>query len=138
MAEKRVNKSKEELLQEIEKKRKYDNTMRLAKAIFPLLSKQKTVYDAQTALQAISGFITYDMQKKADKLRVSDLEIDLSKEESSEIKKAMIAILVEVNNEPAKETSDFMLLLSNVLGNYGTQEFLKKPMKSIKMEDIIK
>jgi hypothetical protein len=134
---KKEPKSKGQIIDEIKSKQNVEKQKSLVRAIFPLLSKNKSIYDAQTALNAVSGFISFGIDKKIAEFKVSEIEIDLSKEEDSEIKKSVVKILDLIKDEDAKALSILLEKLGNSFAQFGAAEFLKNPMKKIKVEDIV-
>lgn len=133
----RVNKKKEELIAEIERKQRIDNDKDLVKKMFPLIANMKTIYDAQTALSALSGFIVYGIDKKMSGIKVHELSIDLSKEEASEVKTAVMNLQTLLINEDAKTASALLKRFGDTLAQYSAKEYMKSPMKKLKITDII-
>lgn len=134
---KRINKSKEQITADLEHKSKVEREKTLVKLIFPALGTQKTVYDAQTVLGALSGFIKVEIDKKSASLAVKDLPIDLSKEDDSEIKSAILTLIDMLALENAKDMSVLLERFGNILAQYSANEFMKQPINTIKIEDII-
>lgn len=134
---KRVNKTKEQLTAQIEHKSKVEREKTLVKLIFPALATQKTVYDGQTVLGALSGFIKVEIDKKSASLLVKDLPIDLSKEEDSEIKSAISTLIGMLALENAKDMSVLLERFGNILAQYSANEYMKQPINTIKIENIV-
>lgn len=136
MAPKRVNKSKPEILSEMAQRAKVEKFKDMGRRIFPLL-KTETIYDGQTVLDAVSGYIKFELAVKEQSLKLNDLLVDFSKEPEGEILEAMKAIKVELQQESAKDVADFLELMGRTFSSYASSEFLKKPMSDLKVEDII-
>ncbi len=134
---KRVNKTKEQLEAEMKHLQKINREKSLVKLMYPLIQNQKSIYDAQTVLQALSGFIKFEMDKKLLTYIVKDLPIDLSKEEASEIKTAMLALLGLLELENAKDTSELLKRFGDTLAQFSAKKFMEKPMSEITITDII-
>jgi hypothetical protein len=134
---KRINKSKEEISEDIKHAEKVAHMKEVVKAIYPLLEGQDTIYDGQTVVNALSGFITAHIEKKVLDIKMSDLEIDLSKEEPSKIKSSIVDIIALMQNESAQELTETLERLGRALSQYSANTFMKKPMAEIKIEDIV-
>lgn len=134
--QKRVNKSKPEILGEMAQRAKVEKFKDMGRRVFPLL-KTETIYDAQTVLDAVSGYIKFELAVKEQSLKLNDLLVDFSKEPKGEILDAMDAIKVELQQESAKDVADFLELMGRTFSSYASSEFLKKPMTDLKVEDII-
>lgn len=133
----RVNKTKTEIALEMGKQERVKQNIAIVKSIFPFISDLASVYDAQTALSALAGFITLDLQKKNNELKVSDLNIDLSKEKDSVIKDSVQNILGLVVNENAKDVATLLQRFSDTLAQFSAKEYMKQPMKVITVEDFV-
>lgn len=134
----RVNKTKTEIALEMGKQERVKQEIALVKSIFPFIQDLASVYDAQTALSALSGFITFDLQKKNDALKVSDLNVDLSKEEASVIKDSVQNILGLIVNENARDAASLLKRFADTLAQFSANEYMKQPMKIISVEQIVK
>lgn len=137
MKQPRVNKPKEQLISEAKHVEKVNREKTLVKMMFPHVATQKTIYDAQTALSALSGFIKFGTDTVLGKLTVKDLKIDLSKEESSEVKTAILNIMGLIELENAKEMAGLLERFGNTLAQYSANQFMKKPMSDITIDDIV-
>ena len=135
--EKRENKSKEQIAAQLKQAEKVKRDKILVKLMFPFLTDMKTVYDAQTALMALSGYINAELTNRIEKLKINDLRLDLSKEEVSEIKDTMIKLMGQLETENAEDMADLLERFSNILPQIGAREFLKGPMSTLKIEDIV-
>ncbi len=136
MTPKRINKSKDQISDEIAYNAKLFRFKNMAARVFPLLLTD-SVYDAQTALDAVSGFAKAELSEKEASFKINDLSLDFSAQPKGKITDTMNAIKVELQEENAKEVSDFLELFSRTFSSYGTNQFLKKPMSDIKASDII-
>lgn len=134
---KRVNKSKEEIAAEMKHKAVVSQQKELVKKIFAAIANQDTVFDGQTVLQALSGFIKYELSQKEATLKINDLLIDLSKQPKGKITKAIAELKVELQNENAKDTAQLLERFGNTLGQYSAATFMKNKMSKIKIEDIL-
>lgn len=136
MATKRVNKTKDEIAKEMAHNAKVEKQKALARRMFPLLEVE-TIYDGQTALNALSGYIKFEMAVRESKLKINDLLLDLKKEPDTQITKVMEALKAEFQDEPAKELSELMERMANTLQSFIARKYVNNPMSEIKMEDIV-
>ena len=72
---KQIHKKKEELLAEAKHLQKIEREKTLVKMMFPHIENQKTIYDAQTVLQALSGFIKLGIEQKTAEIKIKDIKI---------------------------------------------------------------
>jgi len=135
-APKRVNKTKDEIAKEMAYKAKVENQKALARRMFPLLEVE-SIYDGQTALNALSGYIKFEMAVRESKLKVNDLLLDLKKEPDTQITKVMEALKTEFQDEPAKELSELMERMAKTLEAFIARKYINNPMSEIKLEDIV-
>lgn len=133
----RTNKTKDQIAAEIAHVQKVNRDKTLVKLMFPLIEGQKSVYDAQTVVNALSGFIKARLDEKAAELLIKDLNLDLSKEEDSLIKTAILNLIDMLAIEKAKDTASLLERLGNTFAQFGANEYLKQPMSVIKITDII-
>ena len=134
---KRENKNKAQIEAEMKQQQKVKNDKILVKLLFPFIENMKSIYDAQTALSAMSGYIKASFISKTDEIRVKDLTVDLSKEEDTEITTAMKHILEQLQEERAEDMTDLLDRFANILPKIGANEFLKGPMSTLKITDIL-
>lgn len=134
---KKENKSKAQIAAEIKQAEKVKRDKILVKLMFPFLENMKTIYDAQTALGALSGYIKADLANITSDLKVKDLVVDLSKEEDTEITHAMKNILEQLQEENAEDMTDLLQRFADILPKIGANEFLKGPMSTLKITDIV-
>ena len=137
MPKPRVNKTKDQIAEQLKYTQKIDRERSLCKSIWPLIDHQASIYDAQTALNALSGFITAYIQKKIDDIKVEDLALDLSKEPDNEIKQAVVEMIGLLGPENAKDTASLLERYGKTLAQYGANQYLKNPMSVLKIEDIV-
>lgn len=137
MKPKRVNKSKAQIEESMKQTAKVLHEKDLAKKIWKFLENQDTIYDAQTVLNAASGFIQFEIAKKADELKVSECAFDLSQEKETKMKKAILDIAELIKDEKAKDTAAFLERFAKTLAMYGANQYLKNDMKVLKITDII-
>lgn len=134
---KRVNKTKPEILEEMRRKDKVNREKALCKLIWPHIENQETIYDAQTVLNALSGYITFNLQKKQDEIKVSDINLDFSKEPESKLKVAIVELSRLLSLESAKDTASLLERFGKTLAQYAAAQYLKNPMKDLNMGEII-
>ena len=135
---KRVNKKKDEIVADMKHKEKVARDIMVAKLLFSFMKDLPTIYDAQTALNAMSGYIKWELKKKTTEFKVKDLGIDLKDEPESEIKTVVASFIGQLENENAEEMGDFLEKYAGILSKYGSAKYLENPMSIIKMEDLIK
>lgn len=133
----RINKNKEELVADIERKQRIEQDKKLVTLMFPLVAGMKTIYDAQTALSALSGFITYGIEEKMLGIKLNEISIDLSKEKTSEVKTAVLHLQKLLINEDAKHIASLLKRFGDTLAQYSAKEYMKNPMKKLKVTDIV-
>lgn len=133
----RKNKSKDEILAEMERNTNVAHQKTLARVLFPLLSEQETIYDAQTAVAALAGYIKLEIEKKAAQTSIRDLPVDFSKEKDSLIKSAMTNMLDAIQGENAEKAIALLERIGSGLGQYAAGKYMKNPMKIIEMDDFI-
>lgn len=131
------NKQKQELVNEAKRMAYINKQKDLARKIFPFIQSQKTVYDAQTALTAVSGYIKEQLTKKIQETKVSDLKVEMANEKQKEIKAAMDGILAAVQDDEAENVEKILLMMSDKLAQYGANKFLKQPMSEVSVKDFI-
>ena len=134
---KRVPKSKDELKMQMKHMQKIERQKKVARLIFPLLSPLKTIYDAQTVVMALSGFIKAEIANKMVDLKVIDLDIDFSKEKKGELKDVVVKLHEILETENADDMVAILERFGNGLGQYSSKKFMESPMSVIKMEDFI-
>lgn len=135
--EPRKNKSKEEIVADIKHQQKVAHIKELVKIIYPSLEKVDSVYDAQTTVNALSGFITALIEKKVAEIKLKDIQIDLSKEEDSKIKSAILEIIGLVPEESAQELSETLERLGTTLQSFIVNKHMKEPVSTIKIDDLV-
>lgn len=136
MSTKRVNKSKPEILNEMAQRAKVEKFKDMGKRLFPLLTTD-TIYDAQTALEAVSGYIKFELSIKEASFKLNDLPLDFSKETKSKVTDVMNAIKVELQEENAKDCAEFLELFGRTFSSLAVKKYLENPMSEVKVEDII-
>jgi len=137
MPSKKSNKSKEQIASDIVRVQKANREKSLVKLMFPLIEGMSSIYDAQTALQALSGFIRNELDLKNSEFVLQDLKIDLSKEKDSEVKTALVNLIDMLAIEKAKDLSDLLQRFGNILAQHSANKFMKNPMSDIALKDII-
>lgn len=134
---KRVNKSKDEILAQMESQIRIEHMKVVARKVFPLLEGQATIYDGQTVVNAAAGFVKQGLQEKADLIKVGDLTISLDKEKPLVIKSAVEQIIAILADEPAEDAADLLERMGSTLGQYSAGKYMKNPMSDISMDDFI-
>lgn len=133
----RVNKKKEELVADIEKTQRIERMKVLARLIWPFLEPQETIYDAQTVVNAVAGFLKVELNKKIDLIIVKDLPVDLSKEEDGDIKTSMEHLFQLLQTEKAEDTIALLEKMGNSFGQYAASEYLKNPISVMNRDEFI-
>lgn len=135
--DKRQNFSKEQLVQQMKFQDEVRHLKEIVVTLFPKLEGLDTIYDAQTTVNALSGFITAHIEKKVVDIKMRDLEIDLSKEEDSKIKTAILEIIALFPDESAQYLSESLERLGVKLPQFAADKFLKQPMSACTIEDFV-
>lgn len=136
MVKKRKNLSKEEIKSQMDSARKVAHIKEVVKRVFPLLNVD-SIYDAQTSVNALAGLITAEIEKEAGKIRLNQINVDLSSEKDSKIKKTIISIIENFPEESAQELSETLERLGDTLQAYAAHTFLKNPLETIKITDLV-
>ena len=134
---KKINKSKEEISADMLHIKKVAEIKEMVANIYPSLEGVDSIYDAQTVVNALAGFIEAHMQKKLNEVPLSALDIDLSKEEDSKIKTAILAIMETMKDKSANEVSETLERLGKTLSQYSAHTFMKQPISTITIKDIL-
>lgn len=138
MKKNRIPKTKAELVAHMKQEEKINKMVMLTKLMWPLIESQEKIYDSQTTFNAIAGYIELGMKLKEDELTVGSLGIDLKDEKDSPIKQAMLGILGLVEHESARDVMTLARKIADMMGQYGANEFLKGPMSTLKVTDLVK
>lgn len=133
----RVNKSKDEIAAQIKQTQRIERQKTLARLMFPFLEGMKTIYEAQTVVMALSGFIKAALAQKSAEIVVKDLTIDLSKEEDSEVKSAIIALQGLLQTENADDAAALLERFGNGLGQFSSKKYMDNPMSSISVDEFV-
>ena len=134
---KRINKTNEEIKSTFQQQERINHMKDVVKAIFPKIEGIDTIYDAQTVVNALSGFITAHLQKKILDIKLKDIDIDLSNEEDSQIKTAILEIIETNQEESAEELSKILEKFGQALSQFSATKFMKQPMSEITIKDIV-
>jgi hypothetical protein len=134
---KKVPKTKDEIASDIARSQKVEHMKDVVRYVYPIIEKVDSIYDAQTVVNALSGFIMAHVEAKSLELKLVDLPIDLSGEENNKIKEAIVKLIELMKDEPAKELSSILERLGKTLGDYGAAEFLKNPMSELPITKIL-
>ena len=142
MTPKRTPKSKEQVAKSMKVSSETLHLIATAKKIYPLLEKNKTIYDAQTASNAAAGFIKLEIEKNTELLRVADLmegiKASLKAEKKSVIKDSIENIINMLEGDSADTAVKLLERMGAGFTNFGAHEYLKNPMSAVKMKDFIK
>ena len=133
----RVNKTKQELVQEVKNKANIEHQRDVARRVFPVVESLETVYDAQTAFIAVSGLVKQGLILAEAKLKVADIEIDTKFEKETDVTKAIMAILDLVKDEPAQDVDTLLEKMGNSLPQFLGLRAVKGPMSQVAMDDFI-
>lgn len=133
---KRINKTKPEILNEMAQRAKIEKFKDMGKRLFPLLTTD-TIYDAQTAIEAVSGYIKFELSVKEANFKINDLPLDFKDQPEGSITDVMNAIKVELQQENAKDAAEFLELFGRTFSSYAVKKYLENPMSEVKVEDII-
>lgn len=136
-AVKRVNKTKDQIITDIDHAKKVAHIKEIVRTIFPLIGNVDTVYDAQTVVNALSGFITAHIENKVAQIKLSELPIDLSKEEDSKIKTAIEGIIELMKDESAQELSETLERLGTTLQQFVVHKHMSEPMNTITIDELV-
>ena len=136
---KRQNKSKEQLVSEMKHLQTIQREKDLVRVMFPHIADMSTIYNAQTALNALSGFIKFEMDKRMGEINVSELDLlpYIEKEKASDIKSAIYSLIGQLGPEKAKDVSGLLERFGTGLAQFSAQEFMKQPMKKIKVDQLV-
>lgn len=103
---------------------------------FPAIESLDSIYDAQTVVNAFGGFIAAEVEKTVGKIKLSEIEIDLSKEGDGKIKDAIQELIGLFPDESAQELSETMERLGTTLQAYVSSNAMKEKM-TITADDIV-
>lgn len=133
----RVNKTKNELAAQAAQMADIQRQKTLVKLFWPFLQEGMTIYDAQTAANAVAGYINYELQAKLTAIKVDDLTLDLKNEKDSPIKTAMTHILEVFKGQNAKDSAGLLERFGKTLAMHSAHVYMKGAMSELKVEDII-
>lgn len=137
IARKRQNMTEHQILMEIQGKQRVEHAKQIVRDMFPILENVDTIYDAQTVVNALCGFIMPHIENYMSKIKLSDLPIDLSKEEDNKIKIALEKLLEILKDEPAKQLMGVLDQFGAGFAKFGADKFLKQPMNTITVDDMV-
>lgn len=132
----RKNLSKEQITEQIANEAKIAHIKEIVRIAFPAIEKLDSIYDAQTAVNALGGLIEAEIENVVKKIKLSDLTIDLAKENDSKIKTAILKLASLFPNESAQEISETMERLGSTLQAYVANNAMKGKM-NIKVDDLV-
>ena len=135
---KRVPKSKDELKAQMAHLQKVEHQKKLARRIYPLIEDQKTIYDAQTVLNAAAGYIKNELARKSTSFTVAELSVDASKDKGDKaLVKAVQNIIELLQGEKADDSVALLERFANGVAQYSSGKYMENPMKVIGIEDLI-
>ena len=134
---KRINKSKEQIRDDMQNVERMKREKALFKKVWPFIQEGLTIYDAQTVLGAVSGYIQLAIESEVAKMKVGDLIIDVSKEKDCPVKASLQKVLEELKNEDAKEVAQLLEKFGRVFSMYAAHEYMKKDIKELKVDDLV-
>ena len=134
---KRANKNKQEIAAEMNMKEVVKKERELAGIIFDAIKDQDSIYDAQTAVNALAGYIKYELNMKQHSLVLNDLLVDLKNEKDSKVKTAIERLKSELQGEKALDTAELLERFGKNLVLFGADKYMKNPMSIIKLEDFV-
>jgi hypothetical protein len=137
MPKKRVNKTKDEIAEDIRHTQYVEKQKRLARLIFPVIEDMETVYDAQTVLNAVAGFIKYDLVVKEEAFKVHQVAFDTSKIDDGEVKTRILKLIDLLQVEGAKDVADLLEFMGSKLPQHLAHSHIKGPMSQIKSDEFI-
>lgn len=133
----KVERSKEEIKAELNNKAVVTQEKKDAREIFEALKLVDTIYDAQTVALYVSGYLTFEIQKKSSQYVVGDLPLVTSKEKNKKLKASVEALLETIKFKNATEVASLLKRMGDTIAQYGAAQYLKKPMSEFKVTDII-
>lgn len=133
----RLNKAKEQIAAEMKARANNDEKKVLARKVYPCVEGLDSVFDAQTVFLAMSGYIKAYLESEINKFSTATLAIDLSKENDSKIKTAMLEILVLIADDKAEVAMQVLDTMGNKLSQHLALNALKGPMSQIPAKDFI-
>jgi hypothetical protein len=134
---KRIPRSKDELKAETDKTHRTLKQKKVARDIWPLIEGLKSIYDAQTAVNAAAGYIELELALKMTTVPVKDLMVSLKSEKKSDIKESVQKIVALLADQSADESVALLKRMGNGFGQYSALQYLKNPMSKIKVDDFI-
>lgn len=133
----RKNMQKDDIVAEMIKKQKVQALKDLVRKMYPILEKLDTIYDAQTTVNALAGFIDLEVEKKLKLIKMSDIKIDLAGQEKSKITVAIGELIKLLKDESAEEASETMDRLASVFTQFGAHKFLQGPMSGMTVDELV-
>lgn len=134
----RINKTKEEIANQMAYTQKIERQKVLARLIFPFIQDQKTIYDAQTVVNAAAGYIKNELVLKTSNIIVKDLPVDVLKDTGDKVlKDAVINLINLMQTEKADDAIALLERFGNGLADFSSKEYMKNPMEVIKMDEFI-
>ena len=137
MTVKRVNKTKEEVAHDMKVMAMAKEKIALVRRIYPFIKDNKSIYDAQTSLYALAGYIKFELQQKERAFTIDDLALDMSNEKESEIKDTILKLMEEFKGEKGFSTAAILSEVGDSLQKYGAIKYLENPMSIIEEKDFV-
>lgn len=136
--QKRVNKTKEEIAYDMKVQQVAKEKIALVRRIYPLVKDQKSIYDIQTALYGLAGYIKAELQKREREILLSDLNLDFSNEpKDNEITKAILAVYADLSGEKAWMLEKLLSEFGDSLQKYGAHKYMQQTPDAITESEII-
>ncbi len=136
LLKKRKNLSKEQISEQLANEAKITHIKELVRKAFPAIETLDSVYDAQTVVNALGGFIASDIEKKVLEIKLSEIDLDLSGEEDGKIKTAIAELIALFPDESAQEFSETLERLGTTLQAYVSNKAMKEKM-DFTVDDIV-
>lgn len=135
--QKRVNKTKEEIAYDMKVQQVAKEKVALVKRIYPHLKNQKSIYDAQTVLYGLAGYIKAELQKRERQPLIKDLALDFSKEKEGIMTDMLLALHNDFSEEKAWSFAALLNEFGDSLQKYGAHKYMQQGMDAITEEEII-
>lgn len=134
----RINKTKEDISAQMAHTQKIERQKVLARLVFPFIQDQKTIYNAQTVVNAAAGYIKQELALKASNIIVKELTIDISRDKGDKVlKDAVINLVNLMQTEKADDAVALLERFGNGLGEFSASKYMENSMDIIKLEDFV-
>lgn len=137
--QKRITKSKEQLLEEVRKNQKTNHDRELLRKLFAVVDKNLSINDVTSHVDVLAGLILEAQKKATNEMVVSSLNIDLSIKAAPH-PELLQAVYDVVKDEKAPD--DLAALLAKFMDHikYQVKEvaFIEKKVESLSLEEMLK